>query len=39
MHKLSNIIFAILGENRTFVLTTAEEHKKKYLLQKVPGVL
>jgi transposase len=34
MHKLCNIIFAILRENRTFILTTAAEHKKKYLLKK-----
>jgi len=34
MHKLCNIIFAVLREKRTFVLTTAEEHRKKYLLKK-----
>jgi transposase len=34
MHKLCNIIFAVLRDNKAFVLTTAEEHKKKYLLKK-----
>jgi transposase len=34
MHKLCNIIFAVLRDNKKFVLTTAEEHKKEYLLKK-----
>ena len=34
MHKLCNIIFAVLRDNKDFVLTTAEEHKKNYLLKK-----
>lgn len=30
MHKVCNIIFAVLRDNKPFVLTTPEEHRKNY---------
>ena len=30
MHKVSNIIFAVLRDNKPFVLRTAEEHEREY---------
>ena len=35
MHKLTNIVFAVLRDNKPFVLKTAEEHCRSYRAGKV----
>ena len=35
MHKLCNIVFAVLRDERPFVLISPQEHRQNYLAQAI----